>query len=148
MEWLQNGESYVWLKAFHLIFVISWMAGLLYLPRLFVYHCQVTPGSEESNRFIIMERKLMRIIMNPAMVLSFLFGFLLASAIDAWSQPWFHAKLTMLVLMMVIHMKLSIHRKAFARDENNKSERYYRILNEAPAILMIIIVILAVVKPF
>ncbi len=148
MEALLDGTYYPWVKAFHLIFVISWMAGMLYLPRLFVYHTQVEIGSAEDERFKVMERKLMRVIINPAMILSLFFGLWLATILDAWTQPWFHAKLTCLFFMFGAHGILSKCRKAFARGENQKSERYFRVINEVPAVLMIAIVIFAVVKPF
>lgn len=139
---------YEWVKVIHILAVISWMAGLLYLPRLFVYHCQVDPGSEAAEKFKVMERKLLRGIMNPAMVVSWVFGLWAAHELSAWDQGWFHGKLALVILMTAAHMVYAGHRKTFERDANVRSERYYRIVNEVPAVLMIGIVILVVVKPF
>ena len=139
---------YLWLKAFHIIAVISWMAGMLYLPRLFVYHCETTVGTPEYERFALMERKLMRIIINPAMIAVWVFGLLLASAIDAWSQPWFHLKLLFVIILSGFHGMFSRWRRDFERGENRKTQRFFRIVNEVPAVLMILIVLLVVVKPF
>ena len=147
MDFLYDADNYLWLKSFHLISVMSWMAGMLYLPRLFVYHTQTEIGTDEYARFCTMERKLMRGIVNPAMILSFIFGIALIISIDALSQHWFHAKLLILFFMTGIHGMLSKYRKAFLRNENVKSEKFFRIINEIPAILMIIIIILAVTKP-
>ncbi len=141
-------DGYLWFKAIHVIAIIAWMAGMLYLPRLFVYHCEVEPGSPESERFKVMEYRLMRVIINPAMVAAWIFGLLSASAIDAWSDGWFHAKLLLVILMQVAHAALSRWRKAFAQDRNTHSARFYRWVNEVPTVLMIGIVILVVVKPF
>lgn len=140
--------SYETLKALHLLSVISWMAGMLYLPRLFVYHCQVKTGSEASELFKVMERKLLRFIINPAMIASWIFGLWLAIEYDLFKQGWFHAKLSLLILMQISHAMLARHRRQFANDANVKSERYYRWLNEAPTVLMIGIVFLVVLKPF
>ncbi len=139
---------YEWVKVIHILAVISWMAGLLYLPRLFVYHSQVAAGSEASEKFKVMERKLLRGIMNPAMIVSWVFGLWTAHEIGAWDQGWFHGKMALVILMTASHMVYARHRKTFERDANDHSERYYRIVNEAPAVLMIGIVILVVVKPF
>jgi putative membrane protein len=139
---------YPWLKAAHIIAVISWMAGMLYLPRLFVYHCETTPGTAEYERFSLMERKLMRIIINPAMIAVWVFGLLLADTIHAWSQPWFHVKLLMVVIMSGFHGMFSKWRRDFEKGANTRAQRFYRIVNEVPAVLMIIIVVLVVVKPF
>lgn len=141
-------EYYLWIKALHLIAVISWMAGMLYLPRLYVYHCQAAPGSELSEKLKIMERKLLRLIINPAMIAAWIFGIMLAIVIDMWSSGWLHAKFTLLIGMQIAHALLARYRRHFARDENRHSERFYRILNEVPTVLMIGIVILVVVKPF
>ena len=145
------GESYHWLKALHIIAVICWMAGMLYLPRLFVYHTRVAKGSEASDLFKIMERKLMRVIINPAMIATWIFGLWLAIKINAFAPEngyWLHAKLGLVVLMMAAHAMLSRWRKAFARDENIHSERFFRIFNEVPAVLMVVIVLIVVIKPF
>lgn len=136
-------------KALHLIAVISWMAGLLYLPRLFVYHADADKGSELSETLKIMERRLLRLIMNPAMVLVWVFGGLLLWAnSDLLYQHWMHAKLTLVVLMTGFHHALSCWRKAFVKDQNTKKAKFYRRINEVPTVLMIGIVILVIVKPF
>lgn len=139
---------YPWLKAFHIIAVIAWMAGMLYLPRLFVYHCETTPGTPEYERFKLMEAKLMRIIINPSMIAVWILGLLLASAIGAWSQPWFHTKFLLVIVLSGIHGAFSKWRRDFAENKNTRSQRFFRIVNEIPAVLMILIVILVVVKPF
>ena len=141
--------NYLWVKALHIIAVISWMAGMLYLPRLYVYHVGAKKGSDLSETLKIMERRLLRFIINPAMIASFLFGGLMLWANpDLFRQPWMHTKLTAIILMTVIHGLLARWRKQFARDENTHSEKFYRWWNEAPTVLMIIIVIMAVAKPF
>jgi len=139
---------YPWLKAFHIIAVMSWMAGLLYLPRLFVYHCEVSPGSPESERFKMMERRLLRAIMTPSMIAAWILGLTLAATIGAWDDGWFHGKLLAVILLSALHGMFGRWQKDFARDANRRSQRFYRFANEAPALLMVIIVILAVVKPF
>lgn len=142
---------YLWLKALHIVAVIAWMAGMLYLPRLFVYHAQSKPGSESSEMLKLMERRLLRYIMNPAMIAAFALGLWLALITDAFTTPgngWLHAKLGLALIMVALHAILSRHRKAFERDANTKSSRYFRLLNELPTVLIIGIVILAVVKPF
>lgn len=142
-------EYYLWLKALHIIFVISWMAGLLYLPRLYVYHTQVTPGSEADETFKVMERRLLRIIMNPAMIIAFISGILLIIATGAGAPGtgyWMHIKLVLVLGMGAVHGMLSSYRKAFARGENQKSEKFYRLLNEVPTLLMVAIVLLVVIK--
>lgn len=145
-------ENYDWIKAFHIIAVISWMAGMLYLPRLFVYHATAPKGGELSETLKVMERKLLRLIINPAMIASWIFGALMFWTfieLDTLKEAkWLHHKMTLLVLMQICHAMLSRHRKQFALDKNTKSARYYRWLNEAPTVLMIVIVILAIVKPF
>jgi putative membrane protein len=141
---------YPWFKAFHIIAVIAWMAGLLYLPRLYVYHCDVKRGSLESERFKVMERRLLRQIMLPAMIAVWCFGLLLAftpGVID-WHAGWWHAKLTAVVLMSGYHGALSSWRRGFLEDRNTRSQRFYRIANEVPAVLMVVIVIMVVVRPF
>ena len=141
-------DSYSIIKSLHVISVIAWMAGLLYLPRLYVYHCEVAPGSEASEKFKVMERRLLRAIMNPAMIATWLFGGHLVFAIDALSQGWFHAKLFCVVLMTIAHMMLARYRRAFEADANTKSQKFYRIFNEVPTVLMIIVVFLVLAKPF
>ncbi|MDP7141746.1 MAG: protoporphyrinogen oxidase HemJ [Alphaproteobacteria bacterium] len=142
-------EYYNWIKALHVIAVMSWMAGLLYLPRLFVYHADAKAGSDVSEQFKIMERKLLRFIMNPAMIASWIFGILMIVAnTTLFSFGWFHAKLTLVVLMSVLHMVFARWRKTFERDENTRGDKFYRWWNEAPTVLMIIIVIMAIAEPF
>lgn len=139
---------YDWIKALHVIAVIAWMAGLFYLPRLFVYHTRATPGSEMTRTFEVMEAKLLRIIMNPAMIVTWLAGLALAR-LGGWeTQPWFMAKFALVVLMSGFHMWLAGRRRDFAAGRNRISERGYRLANEIPTLLMIGIVILVVVKPF
>ncbi len=136
-------------KALHLIAVISWMAGLLYLPRLYVYHADADKASELSETLKIMERKLLRLIMNPAMIAAFLFGALMLWAnTDLLKMPWMHAKITLVVLMAGFHHALSRWRKAFVADANKHSHKFYRRVNEIPTLLMIAIVILVIAKPF
>lgn len=141
---------YLWFKSLHIIAVMSWMAGLLYLPRLFVYHADAAKGSELSEKFKIMEFRLMRYIMGPASVATWLFGGLMlwANWDGIMAQQWMHAKLTLVVLMTGFHHACTAWRKKFARDENTKSSKFFRMVNEVPTLLMILIVILAVVKPF
>jgi putative membrane protein len=139
---------YLWLKAFHVIAVITWMAGMLYLPRLFVYHCEVEPGSVESERFKRMEARLLRIIINPSMIAVWVLGLLLAFVGGHLAEPWFHAKFLLVIVLSGFHGFLSRRRKDFAKDANTRSQRFYRMINEVPAVLMIVIVILVVVKPF
>ena len=142
-------EYYEWLKAFHLIFVISWMAGLFYLPRIFVYHTQVAIGSNEDKIFQTMERKLLRIIMTPAMILSLVSGLWLADIYGFKNLGgWFHVKATLVLIMLFVHHFLGARRKDFEKGSNKHSEKFYRFLNEVPAVLMIIIVIMVIVKPF
>jgi putative membrane protein len=138
----------LWLKALHVIAVISWMAGLLYLPRLFVYHCAAEKGSTQSETFKAMERRLLRVIMNPAMIVVWLTGPLLAWQQAMHRDGWLMAKFALVVLLTGYHHALGYWRKDFAADRNRRGERFYRIANEVPALLMIGIVILVVVKPF
>jgi len=139
---------YDWLKALHLIAVIAWMAGLLYLPRLYVYHCSAEPGSVQSETFKLMERRLLRGIMMPAFVLVWVLGLLLAWRGHWWPAHWFHAKLVLVVALSALHHLLAWWRKDFAADRNRRSARFYRIVNEVPAVLMVGIVLLVVLKPF
>jgi putative membrane protein len=141
---------YPWIKAFHIISVVAWMAGLLYLPRLFVYHAGVAPGSEASETFKVMERRLLRGIMNPAMISTYVFGGLLAAtprAID-WSAGWIYGKLALVAALTLVHYCLARWRRDFAADRNQRPARFYRIVNEVPTLLLIGIVILVVVQPF
>ena len=139
---------YDWIKAAHIVSVIAWMCGMLYLPRLYVYHSGTTPGSELSETFKVMERRLMRGIINPAMIATWIFGLLLVWLGRHWTEGWFHAKFTLVILMQLIHAAYSKWRKAFARDANKHDAKFYRITNEVPTVLMILIVILVAVKPF
>jgi protoporphyrinogen IX oxidase len=139
---------YEWLKAFHIIAIIAWMAGMLYLPRLFVYHCEADPGSRQSETFKVMERRLLRAIMNPAMIVTWLLGLWLAWRGNWFAAPWLHAKLALVIGMSGVHGMLSRYVKDFAADRNRKSQKFYRIINEVPTVLMILIVLLAVLKPF
>lgn len=138
----------LWIKALHILAVISWMAGLLYLPRLFVYHADVERGSTASETFKLMERRLLKGIMNPAMIVVWLSGLYIAYAFNDFRAPWLHAKLALVLLMSGLHGYLVGRTRAFAEDRNDKSARFYRIINEAPTVLMIGIVVLVVVKPF
>ncbi len=145
-----SGTAYLWIKALHIISVIAWMAGLLYLPRLFVYHTEAKPGSELSETLKVMERRLLKYIMNPAMASSLLFGGLLLAGYgaDEWIQGWLHGKLGLAVLLLAAHMSMGKWRREFAEDRNTRAQKFYRIANEVPTVLMIGIVILAVVRPF
>jgi putative membrane protein len=142
---------YLWLKALHIISVISWMAGLLYLPRLFVYHAVATPGSEQSETFKVMERRLLRYIMTPAMIASWAFGLAMIweMGLDAFKVAgWLHAKLALVLVLSAMHGLMSRWRRDFAHDRNRRTQKFFRVANEIPTLLMIAIVILAVVKPF
>ena len=143
-------DAYLWVKALHIISVIAWMAGLLYLPRLFIYHTDAEAGGELSETLKIMERRLLRIIMNPAMISSFVFGGLLLMNMGegAWQEGWLHAKLVFIVGLFAMHMAMARWRREFAEDRNTRSQKFYRFANEAPTLVMIGIVILAVVRPF
>jgi putative membrane protein len=139
-----------WVKALHVISVIAWMAGMFYLPRLFVYHVDAPVGSPQCETFKIMERRLMRAIINPAMIATWVFGLVLvfgASVVD-WSQGWPWVKAAAVIVMSGVHGMLSRHRRDFAVDRNTKSARYFRALNEVPTLLVIVIVIMVIVKPF
>jgi len=150
MDALRNtlADYIPWILAFHIIAVITWMAGLLYLPRLFVYHTQVKPGSESSERFKVMERKLLKGIVNPSMVAVWILGPLLAWLTSAYLDLWLQIKFVLVLILSLIHGLLVRYWRAFSEDRNIHSERFYRILNEIPAVLMVLIVILVAVKPF
>jgi protoporphyrinogen IX oxidase len=141
-------SAYPWIKAFHVISVIAWMAGMLYLPRLFVYHCQVPVGSPQSELFKVMERRLLRRIVNPAMIATWVFGLLLAWQGGFFAAPWLHAKLTLVILMSAMHGYYAGAVRRFAQDRNTLSERTWRVLNEVPAVLVVGIVLLVILKPF
>jgi len=144
---------YEWIKALHVIAVISWMAGMLYLPRLFVYHCEAEKGSKQSETFKVMERRLLRAIINPAMIATWALGLWLAwlgpdSRYGWFDSGWLQAKIVLVLLLSAVHGLFARWVKAFAADQNQHSQKFYRIINEVPTILMIGIVILAVLKPF
>ncbi|MCJ2125392.1 protoporphyrinogen oxidase HemJ [Methylobacterium sp. J-077] len=139
---------YDWLKAGHVISLIAWMAGMLYLPRLFVYHASLPPGSEtQSATFKVMERRLLKAIMNPALIATWAFGLTLAWMSGFYASPWLQAKFVLVVAMTGIHGWLARMVKDFSADRNTRGHRFYRVLNEVPTLLMIGIVILAIVKP-
>jgi putative membrane protein len=139
---------YQWLLAFHIIAVIAWMAGMLYLPRLFVYHCDADPGSMQSETFKVMERRLLKAIINPAMILTWVLGLWLAWQGGWFAAHWLHAKLALVLGMSGVHGILSKYVREFAADKRRKTAKFFRILNEIPTVLMILIVILVTVKPF
>jgi protoporphyrinogen IX oxidase len=144
---------YDWVKAFHIIAVIAWMAGMLYLPRLFVYHCAAEKGSVQSETFKVMERRLLHAIINPAMIATWVFGLWLAwlgpdSRYGWFASPWLWAKIVLVLALSAVHGLLARWRKDFALDRNRHSQKFYRIINEIPTILMILIVLLVVLKPF
>jgi putative membrane protein len=138
----------LWVKALHIISVIAWMAGMLYLPRLFVYHAEAVKGSETSETFKVMERRLLKAIVNPSMILVFLTGFILVYLTGDWREGWWQAKFILVLGLAGLHGYFARCVRAFAEDRNQWPARFYRFLNEAPTILMVLIVILAVVKPF
>ena len=138
----------LWVKALHIISVVAWMAGMLYLPRLFVYHAEATRGSEASETFKVMERRLLKAIVNPSMILVFLTGFTLVYLTGDWRDGWWQAKFILVVGLAGLHGYFARCVRSFAEDRNERPARFYRFLNEAPTILMIFIVVLAVVKPF
>lgn len=145
---MTGADLYPWIKALHIIAVIAWMAGMLYLPRLYIYHCDAEAGSKQSETFKIMERRLLRAIVNPAMIAAWGFGLALAFIIDAWGEGWFHGKLLLLLGMQLIHAGYARWRRQFANDANRHSAKFYRVMNEVPTLLLIGIVLLVVVKPF
>ncbi len=138
----------LWLKTLHVVAVISWMAGLLYLPRLYVYHSDAEVGGLQSETFKIMEGRLLRIIMGPAMLLAWASGLSLAFLQSQYGDHWFLAKLVLVAAMTVFHMRLAAWRRDFAADANTRSPKFYRLANELPTLLMIAIVVLVIVKPF
>ncbi len=146
-------DYYFWFKALHVMAVISWMAGMLYLPRLYVYHVDAPQGSQQSETFKVMERKLLRGIINPTMIATWIFGLLMlyvgfSSGMFAGSDGWLHVKLLLVVAMTVMHGFYARWRKDFEADRNTRSSKFYRFWNEVPAVLMIVIVIMVIVKPF
>lgn len=139
---------YLVLKSLHIIAVIAWMAGMLYLPRLFVYHCAAEKGSTQSETFKVMERRLLRAIINPAMVLTWAMGLSLAWLNGYWLQGWFIAKIVLVVALSAVHGLFSRWRRDFEADRNTRSARFYRFWNEVPTLIMIAIVFIVVIKPF
>jgi protoporphyrinogen IX oxidase len=146
--WLS--EAYPWIKSLHIIGIVAWMAGLLYLPRLYVYHSMAPPGSDRSKTFKVMERRLQRGIMTPAMIATWLFGLTLAGTpgIVDWRMGWIWAKLGFVLALTLFHFLLDRWREAFAADRNRHSTRFFRLINELPTVALIMIVVLVVVKPF
>ena len=145
--WSPQG-LYLWLKAFHIIAVISWMAGMLYLPRLFVYHCDAPKGSPQSETFKIMERKLLTVIINPAMTVTWILGLWLAWDSELYREYWLQAKFVLVMILSGLHGSLVRWYRDFEADRNTRPARFYRIANEIPAVLMVLIVLLVVLKPF
>ncbi len=141
---------YPWTKAIHIVAVIAWMAGLLYLPRLYVYHCETAPGTEASERFKIMELKLYKFIMTPAMLVTFALGIVLAltPGLVDWHEGWFHVKLVAVLLLAGFQGALGKWRREFLHDRRTKSQRFFRIVNEVPTVLMVVAVVMVVVQPF
>ena len=139
---------YEWLKALHVISVFAWMAGMLYLPRLYVYHASAKPGSELSETLKVMERRLLRAIINPAMAAAWIFGLWMAWVGDLWGEHWFQVKLVLVILMSTVHGFLSRWRRDFEQDARLRSARFYRFANEAVTLIMIGIVIMVIVRPF
>ena len=138
----------LWVKSLHIISVISWMAAMLYLPRLMVYHCDAEQGSELSETLKVMERRLLKAIMTPAMIATWVFGIWLAFLYNVWAEPWFVTKFFLVFVLTVIHFIAAGWVKRFASDSNQKSSKFFRVANEVPAVLMVLIVILVIVKPF
>jgi protoporphyrinogen IX oxidase len=143
-----HAALYPWLKAFHVIAVIAWMAGMLYLPRLFVYHCEAPAGSAQSETFKVMERRLLRMIINPAMIATWVLGLWLAWDGGWYRSGWLQTKVVLVLALSGVHGMLARYTRDFAADRNRHSQRFFRIINEVPTVLMIAIVILAIVKPF
>ncbi len=139
---------YLWLKSAHVVAIIAWMAAMLYLPRLFVYHCAAPAGSPQSETFKVMERRLLKAIMTPAMVASWALGLYLAVAGGWFASGWLHGKLLAVVALSGVHGYLAATVRRFAQDRNERPARFYRILNEVPTVLMVIVVVLVIVKPF
>lgn len=139
---------YLWIKAFHVIAVIAWMAGMLYLPRLFVYHCDAPKGSAQSETFKVMERRLLKAIINPAMIVTWLLGLWLIWDGGWYRDGWLHAKIALVLVLSGVHGWCARWVKDFAADRNTRPARFYRIWNEVPTVLLVGIVILVIVKPF
>ena len=139
---------YLWIKSLHVLSIIAWMAGLLYLPRLFVYHCGAAAGSEMSETFKVMERRLLRAIMTPAMIVAWITGLTLAVQAGFFTAGWMHLKLLLVLIMSGAHGYMSRCVRTFAADANQRSHKFYRVLNEVPTLLMIVIVVAVIGKPF
>ncbi|HEX4112490.1 MAG TPA: protoporphyrinogen oxidase HemJ [Stellaceae bacterium] len=148
MSWL--ADAYPWIKSAHIVSVVAWLAGLLYLPRLFVYHAEAAPGSDQSETFKLMERRLLRGIMNPAMIATLIFGALLAATpgLVDWSMGWIWVKLTGVAGLSLLHHLYARWRKDFAADKNTRPAKFYRLANEIPMVILIVIVVMVVAKPF
>jgi protoporphyrinogen IX oxidase len=146
--WVLGSSAYLWIKSIHVVAVMSWMAGLLYLPRLFIYHCDAQNGSQQSETFKVMEQRLLNIIMTPAMIVSWVLGLWLGWKAGFLASGWFHVKLLAVVALSGAHGYLAASARAFAEDRNQKPTRHWRIVNEVPTLLMILIVVLVIVKPF
>jgi putative membrane protein len=146
--WAATAPFGLWIKAAHVFFVMSWMAGMLYLPRLFVYHCETRPGASDYERFVVMERRLMRIIINPSMAGTWIFGLWLAGIHNTWLDGWFLAKFALVLGLSGLHGFFSRWRRDFEAGRNVKSQKFYRIVNEGPAVAMAVIIVLVIVKPF
>ena len=141
---------YPWIKAFHVVAMVAWMAGLLYLPRLYVYHCETSPGSAESERFKVMERRLLKQITTPAMIATWTFGILLVltPGVIEWGWGWWHVKLAAVVLLAGFHGMLARWRRDFLVDRNARPQKFYRLANEVPTLLLLAIVVMVIVRPF
>jgi len=137
-----------WIKALHVLAMIAWMAGMLYLPRLFVYHADAEPGSDKSETFKIMERKLLRGIINPSMIVTWVCGLIMFVHFEFWTEGWMHAKWLGIIALSTMHGLYARWRKDFERDENTRSATFYRVWNEVPVLFIILIVIMVIVKPF
>ena len=144
---MENANYYYWIKFFHIVFMTTWMAGLFYLPRIFVYHSSEKKKSTEYNTFIIMEQKLMKLIMNPSLILTWIFGLLLVIHLELYDQFWLNLKFIIVILMSVFHMFCARIRKQFERGQNTNDDRFFRYINEIPTILFLIIIFLVVFKP-
>lgn len=145
---MTGASLYLWLKAFHIVSFVAWMVGLLYLPRLFVYHADAKRGSKLSETFKMMERRLLKIIMLPALCATWILGLILAVMTDAFAQGWFHGKLLLVLLLSALHGYFVRCTREFAEDRSVKSARFFRLLNEFPTVLLILIVLLVVIRPF
>jgi putative membrane protein len=142
------GQAYIWVLIIHILSIITWMAGLFYLPRLFVYHAQANATGEPAETFKVMERRLLKAIMNPSMIVAWVLGLALALHLGAFAQGWFHAKLLLVVIMTVLHMAMGKWRKDFEANRNTHGHKFYRIMNEVPTVTLILVVVLVKAKPF